>query len=122
MRMLAVARALPLTFVGLAIGVMTGVKPVRRQGVLLFANAKGLPGNIIRKAGFAAGTFGHVVICTRDPGPELFAHELEHTRQAERLGLFFAPLYLYLLLRYGYQRHPMEREARAAADALMRRS
>lgn len=46
-----------------------------------------------------------------DPG--LIAHEQVHLDQLARLGpLRFVARYLWLLLRHGYERHPMEVEAR----------
>lgn len=44
---------------------------------------------------------------------ELVAHERVHWAQYRRLGLVrFYALYLWYLWRYGYERHPMEIEAR----------
>ena len=46
-----------------------------------------------------------------DPG--LVAHEQVHLDQLARLGpVRFVALYLWLLIRHGYEAHPMEREAR----------
>ncbi len=46
-----------------------------------------------------------------DPG--LRAHEAVHLDQLRRLGpVRFVALYLWLLMRHGYDRHPMEIEAR----------
>ena len=43
----------------------------------------------------------------------LVAHEQVHWLQYRRLGLVrFYALYLWYLWRYGYERHPMEIEAR----------
>lgn len=39
-------------------------------------------------------------------------HELVHVRQARRLGPLYLPWYLLLYVRYGYESHPMEIEAR----------
>jgi hypothetical protein len=45
--------------------------------------------------------------------PALRAHEQVHLDQLARLGpVRFAALYLWLLIRHGYERHPMEVEAR----------
>lgn len=51
------------------------------------------------------------------PGSEgdtgLIAHEAVHVEQIDRLGpIRFVYTYLYMLMRYGYERHPMEIEAR----------
>ena len=44
--------------------------------------------------------------------PVLLAHELAHVDQLARLGLArYWLAYLWLLLRYGYDLHPMELEA-----------
>jgi hypothetical protein len=46
-----------------------------------------------------------------DPG--LIAHEQAHLDQLRRLGqVRFVARYLWLLIRHGYERHPMEIEAR----------
>lgn len=43
---------------------------------------------------------------------QLIAHELAHVDQISRLGLVrYWLAYLWLLLRFGYERHPMEGEA-----------
>ena len=52
-----------------------------------------------------------VVVAVREPDPVIWRHELRHVRQYERLGLAFLPVYLRLLARHGYARHPLEREA-----------
>ena len=51
--------------------------------------------------------------CINDRG--LLAHELAHIRQIDRLGpVWFSVVYLYQLLRFGYERMPMELEANEA--------
>ncbi|MGH8908011.1 MAG: hypothetical protein ACRD0K_16220 [Egibacteraceae bacterium] len=117
-RALAYVWASPISLVGLVAGAATAVRPTRREGVLLFPHARGITGWVLRKRHYAAGTFGHVVVCTRDPEPSLMAHELIHTRQAERFGPLMAPVYLGLLAIYRYRRHPMERAARLAEQRL----
>jgi hypothetical protein len=119
-RLLAVAWASPASLAGLLVGVLSGVRPVVRDGVLLFAHVRGLPRWALRRGGYAATTLGHVVLALRDPPGHLMAHELVHTRQAERLGPLMALLYWGLLARHGYARHPMERAARRAGLAARR--
>lgn len=114
-RAAAYAWAAPLTAVGLLAGLLAGVRPRVRDGVLVFADARGPAGAVLRSRGFSAGAIGHVVVALDDPSPRLFAHELVHVRQAERLGVGLAPVYLGLLAVYGYARHPLERAARMAA-------
>jgi len=103
-----------MSAIGLLVGATTATRPRVRDGVLLFAPAGGLAGAVLRLRGYAAITLGHVVIARVDPGPRLMTHELVHTRQAERLGPLFAPVYLALHAAYGYARHPFERAARLA--------
>lgn len=114
-RAAAYAWAAPLTGVGLLVGALTGVRPQLREGVVLFADARGPAGAVLRGRRYAAGAIGHVVIAVDDPSSALLAHELVHVRHAERLGIFSAVLYAILLGMYGYARHPMERAARKAA-------
>ncbi len=48
----------------------------------------------------------------------LLRHELQHWRQAQRFGtLGFYARYAIGLVRHGYRNHPLEIEARAAAQA-----
>jgi hypothetical protein len=115
---LAYAWASPMTLAGLLVGLASGARPEVRDGVLLFAEARGPAGAILRARGFAATALGHVVVATRRPTDELMAHELVHVRQAERLGAVFAPVYGLLYLAYGYARHPMERAARLGGRRL----
>lgn len=111
----AYAWAAPLTCAGLLVGALTGVRPQLRDGVILFARARGPAGAVLRRRRYSAGAIGHVVIALSDPSPRLLAHELVHVRHAERLGVLSAGLYLALLAVYGYAQHPLERAARAAA-------
>ncbi|MGI8573799.1 MAG: hypothetical protein ACR2MA_00325 [Egibacteraceae bacterium] len=111
----AYAWAAPLTAVGTGLGLASGTLPHVERGVLVFAPVRGLVGAVLRHRGFVATTLGHAIIAIRVPDAELLRHELAHTRQSERLGLFFAPVYLALTALYGYSRHPFERAARAAA-------
>ena len=113
-RLAAYAWASPITVVGLLIGGTSRTRPRVRDGVLLFAPARGIAGRVLQARGFAAGTFGHVVVARKEPSPALWAHELVHTRQAERLGPLMAPVYLGLLATHGYAHHPLERAARRA--------
>lgn len=115
MRLLAYAWAAPVTLVGLLLGLASGARPQRRDGVLVFAGARGPSGLFLRARGFRATALGHAVISTGAIDDALMAHELVHVRHAERLGVFSALLYAVLYPLYGYNRHPMERAARAAA-------
>lgn len=103
--------AAPLTAAGILLGSLSGTAPEVRDGVLLFADAGGVAGAMLRWRGFSAATLGHVIVATGHPDAALLRHELVHVRQAERWGPLFVPLYLAGLLRYGYRRNPFERAA-----------
>lgn len=112
-RVAAYAWAAPMTLAGLVLAAASGTGVSVENGVLLVRGARGPVGVYLRSRGFAATAWGHVVLTRpHSPSEALLAHELVHVRQAERLGALFAPLYLVLLARYGYARHPMERAAR----------
>ncbi len=110
--------AAPVTAVGLVVGAASATRPRLRDGVLLFAPARGLTGAVIRRRGFTATGLGHVVISVTEPTPRLWAHELVHVRQAERLGPLMIPVYLAFLALRGYTRHPLEMAARLGAGDL----
>ena len=74
---------------------------------------------MLTRRGYAAITFGHVVVFAREPTDVLWRHELRHVKQYERIGLAFLPLYLRLYARHGYGAHPLERDA-AGTVALIR--
>lgn len=85
--------------------------PAFRGGCFVYVSDRGLARLILSRRGYAAITFGHVIVATSPPGPALFRHELRHVRQYQRFGLAFLPLYLRLLARHGYAAHPLERDA-----------
>jgi hypothetical protein len=69
----------------------------------------------LRATGYAAITMPWRVAYYRDWPPDhgLVAHEEVHLEQIERYGaLGFTARYLWLLIRHGYEAHPMEIEAR----------
>jgi len=104
----AYAWAAPVSLAGLLAGAAAGVRPHWCGGVLVFAGARGPTGWVLRARGFSAGALGHVVIAAQEPSEQLLRHELVHVRQAERLGVLMAPVYLGLLAVYGYPAHPLE--------------
>jgi hypothetical protein len=110
-RMAGYAWAAPLTAAGLVLGALSGSRPRVHEGALVFADARGLAGRMLRWRGFTAATLGHAIVAVGQPSASLLAHELTHVRQAERFGPFFAPLYLAALVRYGYRHNPFERAA-----------
>jgi hypothetical protein len=107
--------ALPGTLVGLLVGATTMSKPRARDGVLAFESARGF-GALHRRMGFAAITFGHVVIANRPLEEALWAHELVHVRQWELLGPVMLLAYPLASLA-GYRRNPFEAAARRKAGA-----
>jgi hypothetical protein len=66
---------------------------------------------VLSRRGYAAITFGHVIVSSRELSPALLRHERRHIAQYQRVGLAFLPLYLVLYRRHGYAAHPLEREA-----------
>jgi hypothetical protein len=113
-RALAWIWASPMTALGLLAAATTGRPLHRSEDGLLVTNATGPVAAELRRRGFKATTLGHVIIAVSEPSEALLAHERLHTRQAERLGPLFGPVYVLLLLVYGYRSHPMERAARLA--------
>jgi hypothetical protein len=76
---------------------------------------RGLAHLVLTRRGYAAITFGHVLVFAREPSDTLWRHELRHVRQYERLGLAFLPLYLRMYAKHGYAAHPLEHEASEVA-------
>lgn len=100
---------------GHAVGRLSFARPRLRDGCWLYVSDRGLAHALITLRGFAAITFGHVIISASEPSERLWQHERRHVAQYERLGLAFIPLYLWLLVRDGYAAHPLERDAAGAA-------
>jgi hypothetical protein len=111
-RVLAAHHADPI---GHLVGLLSGARPRLRDGCLLYVSDRGLAHLLLVRRGFAAITFGHVIVSAHEPSDALWRHERRHVAQYERLGLAFLPLYLWLLRRHGYAGHPLEREAAGAA-------
>jgi hypothetical protein len=78
---------------------------------------RGLAHLLVTFRGYAAITFGHVIVSAHEPSDGLWLHERRHVAQYERLGFAFMPLYLWFMLRRGYLSHPLERDA-SSADRL----
>ena len=96
-------------------GLLSFARPRVRDGCFLYVTDRGLAHVLITMRGFAAITFGHVIIAAREPSDALWRHERRHVEQYERIGLSFIPLYLWFMLRRGYRSHPLERDASGAA-------
>jgi len=93
------------------LGWLSFVRPRFRDGCFLYVSDRGLAHFVLTRRGYAAITFGRVIVFAREPTEALWRHELRHARQYERLGLAFLPLYLWLYARHGYAAHPLERDA-----------
>lgn len=93
------------------LGWLSFARPRFRDGCFLYVSDRGLARLVLSRRGYVAITFGHVVVFAREPTDALWRHELRHTKQYERLGLAFLPLYLWLYARHGYAAHPLERDA-----------
>lgn len=112
-KVLGIVWAAPMSLAGLIVGLASGARPRLDASVVLFAGVGGPAESFLSRRGFTAATWGHVVLSrAAQPSARLMAHELVHTRQAERLGPLMPVVYLGLMPVYGYSRHPMERAAR----------
>jgi len=114
-RAIAYLWALPGTVIGLLLGATTLSRPRVRGRALAFEAAKGF-GRLHRRMGFAAITFGHVVVANRSLDGRLWAHELVHVRQWEILGPIMLVAYPIASIA-GYRRNPFEAAARRKAGA-----
>ena len=107
--------ALPGTLIGFLLGGSMLVRPRVRDGVVVFVSSRGFAA-LHRRFGFAAITFGHVVIANRPLDDALWAHELAHVRQWEAFGPLMLLAYPLASVR-GYRRNPFETAARRRAGA-----
>jgi len=77
--------------------------------------ASGLIAWILRRTGFGGVTlpWSIYILPERIEDKALRMHELIHAEQIERMGVLrFYLVYLYQVIRYGYQNAPLEIEAR----------
>ena len=119
------AWASPATLVGLLFSIFAlaaGARPCLVGGVLEVGGGhlRHLMALLPRRAGFAAITFGHVVIgLDHSLLRRVRAHELIHVQQYERWGVLFFPLYVtsslveFLCGADPYRDNAFEREAYA---------
>lgn len=84
-----------------------------------FYEARGALARFLRRNGFAAVTMPWRRVYVLDVwcwDERIIAHERVHLAQIDRHGpLLFTILYLYFLIRHGYERNPFEVEAYAKA-------
>ena len=105
----------PNTVLGLVLGALTFRLPRAHGGAFVFdGSPRGLT-RLLRAMGRTAMTVGFVIVAAVPVEGTLLAHERHHIRQYSRWGPFFIPVYLILVIPFGYRRHPMERAARRAA-------
>ena len=117
-RALTVVWSAPLTAVGLLLALLAGRWPRwdEQLGCFVVRGAGGPSRAALAAVGASANTVGLVVLSPGlAPDPVLLAHEAVHARQAERLGPFLLPLYVWLSARFGYRDNPLERAARHGA-------
>ena len=70
----------------------------------------------VSDGGRGATTLGWcILLASSSDALPLALHERRHVAQNLVLGPLFMPLYGLLWLVFGYERHPLERDARAAA-------
>jgi hypothetical protein len=112
---------LPNTVLGVLLAFLGGCRPVAfRHGALWFVAMKYSPWRWWAAQGFAAITFGGVVIMATETVlalPEMVRHEMRHFWQFRILGPFYLPVYLghgvwlYLTGRHGYFDNFLEADA-----------
>ena len=110
--------ALPLTILGVLQALVGGARPLAwDRGVWYWtARQSGICAWFFRRYRMAAYTWG-AVITWADPvlatSRRLRLHERRHVWQCMVLGPLIVPAYLVCLACYGYQRNPLEVDARA---------
>jgi hypothetical protein len=109
--------SLPNTLIGIGFALLSGALPRPRDGLLLAESNTGLAKLFLTNRGFAAITFGRVVVSAAPLTARLLMHESHHTRQYEVLGPWFLPIYLFLHATRGYANNPLEQQAEACARA-----
>ena len=67
-----------------------------------------------------ARCYGYAVNWQVELTPQRIAHEKHHWQQQKRAPYTFFPRYLYRLVRWGYDKHPDEQEARFVAGEPLR--
>ena len=107
--------ALPTTIVfGLPFGLLGACLAPREIRIRIEHNAICFYNHPLLRGNAGAVTLGNV-IAFQENGPhfrgiEIGEHERQHTLQAEMLGIFYIPLYLIFMPKYGCSKsHPMER-------------
>lgn len=89
---------------------------IDRWGGVRIIYARGRVADWFSRRGWAAFTFGDTVwLWSLLVTPQLVRHEGHHIKQWRAWGLLFPIVYLVLLARFGYRRHPFEVSARKAA-------
>lgn len=117
-RVAAAVWAAPLTALGFAAALLGGVRPRwdAEAAAWVAESVRGPARWFLRQQGASAATIGHVVIVRGEwPGAVLLAHEAQHARQQERLGLLFGLAYPVASALWGYRDNPFEVAARGAA-------
>lgn len=125
-RLLAYVWAAPTTALGLPavlLAYATGGELGRRDGVLYACGGVLRPILLRFPVSARAMALGHIVMAIDTYSlAASWRHELRHTRQAERWGVFFLPAYLaagcwtYLCGRRFYYDNPFEIDARRITD------
>ncbi len=108
--------SLPVTLLGLPLALLSFPSFAIRDGILLCVGNRGFAHLFLARRSSTAIPLGPVLIAVRTPANHLWQHEREHTRQAQRSGIFFLPIYLFFLARHGYRQNPFEVAARQVQD------
>lgn len=108
------------TMIGVGLGVLAVhivLSELRKKEPAIYYLEK-LPGNY---NGMTIPPVGIIIKADQAGNTELLDHEIVHWRQFQRMGLF--PYYFNYMkgyLQQGYDKHPMEREARISESSYCR--
>jgi hypothetical protein len=95
--------------------VVTFARWHRRPGALILDCSPTWLGRLMSRRGWGGFTIGRCIFLWENTRV-LLAHELQHVRQGDALGLAFPVLYLIENIRRGYVGNRFEIEAREVAD------
>ena len=101
--------ALPTTLIGLTLGALYACFAPRRIGIRFAHNAVCFCNCPLWPPQAGGLTLGNVILFRGCGSPVIAEHEMQHTRQAEVLGIFYIPAHVACLLIYGTSREGMSK-------------
>jgi hypothetical protein len=109
---------LPNTCLGVLLGLLNGTIPRFESRTVNFYMGRGIVCQICDRLGISAFTLGDCVLYCVEPTRNLRVHESRHITQCRVFGPLFLPTYFLLLALRGYEKHPLERDARQHEQAV----